>query len=765
MISSIDLIRNICVFHSVDTGAHLPLNKLALIYAENSRGKTTLASIFRSLANGDPLPILERKRLGSQYPPHVVIADSGGHQAIFQSESWTQTFPAVVVFDDRFVAENVCSGLEVESGHRQNLHELIIGAQGVALSVELKLQVDRIEEHNRDLRAKVGAIPELERHGFTVDQFCALEKRDDIENALREAARNLEAARRSDEVRSRPYFPALALPEFDMAEIEEVLARGLPSLELDAAERVREHFTKIGDGGEAWVSGGMERIEGAFGGNDHAICPFCAQDLAESPLISHYQAYFSAGYSELKKAISQADRNVASAHKEEDRAAFERVVRDIEQSQQFWKNFIDTPEISIDVDAIVFAWKQTFEGVSEVLRAKQSSPLVLLQLGEELSEKARTYHELREKIISLNETLASTCGRIDQAKKITEVADVATLKNELASLQAVNARFSPEMISVCDAYLEEKNAKFVTEQKRDTARTNLEKYRNQIFPEYNKAINDYLGRFNAGFRLDSVRSINTRGGSTCDYGVLINDQSVPLSAKVEGEPSFKSALSAGDRNTLALAFFFASLDNDPDRSQRVVVIDDPMTSLDEHRALTTVQEMRRLAGKVAQVIVLSHSKPFLCNIWSNADRTFRSVCRIARVNSGSTLAEWDINQDCITEHDRRHELVRKYISSGVGADERAVTIALRPMLESFVRVAYPECFPPGALLGQFITICEGREGTSQEVLSRANLEELRLLLVYVNLFHHDTNPSWRTAAINDQELRGFARRTLIFTRR
>jgi wobble nucleotide-excising tRNase len=40
-----------------------------------------------------------------------------------------------------------------------------------------------------------------------------------------------------------------------------------------------------------------------------------------------------------------------------------------------------------------------------------------------------------------------------------------------------------------------------------------------------------------------------------------------------------------------------------------------MTSLDEHRALTTIQEMRRLACEVAQVIVLSHSKSFLCALW------------------------------------------------------------------------------------------------------------------------------------------------------
>ena len=247
--------------------------------------------------------------------------------------------------------------------------------------------------------------------------------------------------------------------------------------------------------------------------------------------------------------------------------------------------------------------------------------------------------------------------------------------------------------------------------------------------------------------------------------MLIDEVSVPLSAGAEGEPSFRNTLSAGDRNALALAFFFASLESDPNRNQKVVVIDDPMTSLDEHRSLTTIQEMRRLVDDVVQVIVLSHSKPFLCDLWQGADTALRSALKIVRANPGSTLADWDVNQDCITEHDRRHAMVREYIQNSVGADERAVAAALRPILESFMRVAYPQSFPPGTLLGLFINLCQQREGTADQVLSPADRAELRALLDYANLFHHDTNAAWQTVIINDQELLNFSRRILDFARR
>jgi hypothetical protein len=97
------------------------------------------------------------------------------------------------------------------------------------------------------------------------------------------------------------------------------------------------------------------------------------------------------------------------------------------------------------------------------------------------------------------------------------------------------------------------------------------------------------------------------------------------------------------------------------------------------------------------------------------------------------------------------------------SDGRAVAAALRPILESFARVSYPEWFAPGALLGPFIGLCQQREGTPNEILSVADRQELRALLDYANLFHHDTNAAWQTAIINDHELLDFARRALRFT--
>ncbi len=339
----------------------------------------------------------------------------------------------------------------------------------------------------------------------------------------------------------------------------------------------------------------------------------------------------------------------------------------------------------------------------------------------------------------------------------------ASIAADLARLRAVQARHSEPVAASCQAYLMEKMAKGETEGLRAQARNDLDNYRQNIFPAYETAINTYLRKFNGGFRLGAVASVNNRGGSSCTYSVIINN--TPVSLTASGGPSFRNTLSAGDRNTLALAFFFASLDQDPQLAQKILVIDDPMTSLDEHRSLVTVQEIRLLQDRVKQVLVLSHSKSFLCALWSCADKTARSAMLIRREAAGSTLAVWDVRQDSITEHDRRHARVTAHIQAGNPAVERQVAADVRPILEAFLRVAYPATFPPETLLGQFIGVCKQRVGTASQTLGPTDIAELQDLLNYANRFHHDTNPAWETAAINDQELVGYVTRTLRFASR
>ena len=290
MLQHIQLLRNIGSFDSITPGTTVPFDQFNLLYAENGRGKTTLATVLRSLGNGDASLILNRHRLGAAHPPHVILAvQGGGHPHAFQNGTWSAPLPTIAVFDDNFVAENVCSGIAIDPEHRQNLHELVLGAQGVALSAALQRQVTAIEEHNRELRLREEAIPAAARGGLTVDQFCALKPDPDIEAKIGEAERALAAAREFERVDAEPEFQNLRLPAFDLAGLEQFLARDLPSLDRDATAKVQAHLATLGSEGERWAAEGMTLMQNREQEPPAGNCPFCAQPLGGSSVITHYR--------------------------------------------------------------------------------------------------------------------------------------------------------------------------------------------------------------------------------------------------------------------------------------------------------------------------------------------------------------------------------------------------------------------------------------------------------------------------------------------
>ena len=762
MINHIRLLRNIGQFDNVTPPPQTAFTPFPLVYGENARGKTTLAAILRSLATGERKFVTERHRIGAQHLPHIVLDHTAG-QSVFQNRAWTETLPEIEIFDDAFVSSNICSGIEIQTAHRQNLHELILGSQGVALNDALQRQVRRIERHITELRGLAGAIPTAPRGPYGVDAYCNLNADPDIDVKVREAGRRLAAARSADAIRQRPEFQEIGLPDFDVEGISEVLGRTLSDLDDAAAERVRIHISKLGRGGEAWVAEGTVRIAPVSEGLTDEVCPFCTQDLGGRDLIAHYRAYFSQEYEDLKTAISHVAGAVTNTHAGDIPVAFERNVRTAVQAREFWKDFAELPVIEIDTAAIVRNWNAARESVLAQLRAKAAAPLESMTLTPETRHAILLYRESITMVEALSRRLVGSNDRLAIVKEQAAGDNFAALGDDLAKLKAQEARFDPAVARHCETYVTEKAAKEATEFERTRARAALDQYRAGIFPAYEEAINEYLRRLGASFRLGEVKSVNTRAGSSASYCVVINHQNVNVTAD-EG-PSFRNTMSSGDRNTLALAFFFASLEQDPNLANKIVVFDDPMTSLDEHRTLRTREEVKAMAARVQQMIVLSHSKAFLCNLWEQADKNITMSLRINRVGGGSEISVWDVRNDSISEHDKRHELVRAYLQAADPNRERQVAEALRPILEAFMRVAFPEYFPPGTLLGRFIGLCEPRVGGANEILSAGDIAELRALLDYANLFHHDTNPAWQTAAINDAELSDFVNRTVLFASR
>ncbi|MCH7728374.1 MAG: AAA family ATPase [Planctomycetes bacterium] len=764
MIKGFGFIRSVGCFDTCQGTTDTEFQPLTLVYAENGRGKTTLVAILRSMAENQPHWVLGRRRLGSEQDPHIVIDLEGGGNCVFQNDSWSSTFDSVLIFDDHFVDDNVFSGLTVGPDHRQNLHEVILGSQGVHLKRRVDELTERISQLNDDLRDARNAIPRDALEGLDVDAFCDLPMSEDAETRSKEITRQLAALQQSGKVQSIRFFSCIDFPVIDIDSVQELLHHELGDLDSTAVEQVQEHFTHLGADAENWVSDGISRIYASGPPENEEQCPFCAQSVSGIDLVDHYRAYFGEAYRDLQDRMNQTSEEFQAALGGDSLARCQRELGQLMERYTFWKQHVALPEFALDLEPLSEAWTAAREGVAAALSRKGSSPLDSHDLADGELAALREYSEITQRITVAIEELVAQNDAITALKKTTEASDVGDLTEELQRLNAATARHSEEIAPLCEAYIRIRDEKKNAEREKVEAREQLDAHRTNSLPAYKTKVNFYLQRFGAGFRLGEVVPQDRAGRASTSYHLVIRDVDVPLVGRGEddSQPCFKTALSSGDRNTLALSFFFASAELDSSIADKVLIIDDPVSSLDDGRITNTVSEIRAFGRMAKQIIVLSHAKPFLCRIHKHADPQNTTCLMLQRVaDNASQLVQWEPSEDQFTLYDHRHKLLREF-RAGTAPNIRQVAEALRPIMEGYLRVAFPEQCPPGTLLGPFRNHARNLADNGTPIMDANRLQELAEITEYANKFHHDTNPAWETEHISDAELLTFSECVLAF---
>ena len=156
MITRIQLIRNVGQFDSIAPAPNVQLAPLTLVYAENGRGKTTLQPFYAHWQPAIRFPSQSGADSAAQNPPHVVVEATGGPP--LQCSKTTRGIGRLRIWPSSMTClwlKTFTPAWPSKSDHRQNLHELILGAQGVALNQRLQQLVGQIEVHNAALKRKV----------------------------------------------------------------------------------------------------------------------------------------------------------------------------------------------------------------------------------------------------------------------------------------------------------------------------------------------------------------------------------------------------------------------------------------------------------------------------------------------------------------------------------------------------------------------------------------------------------------------------------
>ena len=375
-------------------------------------------------------------------------------------------------------------GLEVQSTHRRNLHELILGKHGVELNSAIQEQVDNVSTHNTNLRTAAEKI--IEAVPFTmrvedVPAFCDIPFRSGVAEELREMQLSLGAARRYGEMAAARRFTTVAIPEIHEAAIHELFATTLESLSADAAEHVHLHAETLGSRGEQWLSEGIQFISP---GDKQAPCPFCAQPLSGSELIEHYREYFGQEYGNLKQRISSIATELRRLHGSEAQIAFERAVSSNQEQLHFWKQFltIDDSELKIEAESVTVAWSTVRDQLLTHVTRKQAAPLEEVALSKDALDSLSGYALHRDRVTKVSAAIEATNEAIQERIEQAAGADPDRIAIEIDTLRRAQVRYSDELTPLCNAYLQEAKDKAATEEKRDAAKKPLRTIARACFP-------------------------------------------------------------------------------------------------------------------------------------------------------------------------------------------------------------------------------------------------------------------------------------------
>lgn len=741
-----------------------PLKKLTLIYADNARGKSTLSSVMLACANGDAKELQGRKTFGATTDQKVVMRFSPSGTAAFNAEfsaaGWSGTKPNLHVFNQTFVERNIYAQGDILPEQRESLLHLALGHAAVAE----RAKYDQLGTVQKECSTKVAAA-EVALAGYrselTVDQFIKLEPLIDVDAQLEAVDKEINEARASSRISSRSSFRAIPVPSFDLSAIEEILASSFSSLALKAEQEAKAHFAQHnGTETERWVAEGLRH-------KPDEECPFCGQPTGNVDLLKSYKEYFDGAYTTHLSRVADLQLQVNLQVGDRQLNQWMGTLETNQSIAELWSESLELEKLpALDVEKANATLGAAMATLSSLVQAKVKAPHQTLDFSVLEATKA-ALSKLVEQNKKYNEAVEALNQRVAAYKKKLMAPNVPVLEAKRKQLLIRKTRYEPDSVQRVEEYKKAREDYKAAEKAKDAARVELDKVMSETLSKFQSAINDWLTKFAAPFRVENLATTYVGGPARSEYVLKVRGATVKVGPGGGGDMSFHAALSEGDKRTLAFAFFLAKLFADPNKAGAVVVLDDVFTSLDKHRRHNTIEAVLRMLAECAQVIALGHDAHFLRELKKRATKkNLAESIELALQRDAQDFSyldgTFDLEDYCSSEYYKHYVLVERYIAAEPGVDRLQVAKALRLLIEGHLHRCFPKKFKEGQTVGDMLELV--RTATTPNPLVR--LQPLRAELVsfndFASAFHHDTSGGYPRNEVTDAELLPFAQGALGF---
>lgn len=740
---------------------------LNLIYGRNGSGKSTLSKIFNFINENDKAAIEALKPLESDGLPDLSLRVGGANVTL----NSLQTPFNFQVFNQEFIDSNLYIPNAKDRRQLSNYYEFSLGKVSVLKEQDidtLKAEIDAINVQLSPIDTRLTTkfpcktVPKIRGIKATPNA--------DVEIASFEA--QIQDLKSVEHYKSRKNLSPLTLtkPDLDTS----VFTLNIESLSKEAKEKVEHHIANnLKERDVTWLEDGTKLV------NESNNCPFCAQPLANSNIFNLYQDFMTESY------IKASDKF------ELDSDQFELDVHDIGCK-------IEELEVRVKSNSeIINTWSDRIKGFNLQYDFKDLdsfSTSIVLECVNLIKQKKKDLL-LETDFTKFNQLFDSIFNGFDfsvyniEVQKLNEqvtkflnnLANGSTqdLQAKIDNIEETKKRFDTEVVDDLD------NHKSLSDDKKDKTnkikelKEEIDKDQGNSIKDHKISINLLLKNFHSMIRIKELDKDNKgKGGLTrLKYVITFIDKELSVENVVDNKHIFEHVLSLGDRSALALAFFLSKFAK-TNSEKSIIVLDDPMSSLDNYRKDATVVEIEKLINNGYQTIVFSHDPFFLSEIRKYSILSKHTKCfeidvsykksDPLKADSSQYITSQMVHRsdyDSHVLHSYHKEYNKLYDFVADAKDQLKVEIArsIRPILEAHLRFLYPRDFKEGVWLGDMIPIIRDEADPSSHFFDKyQQINQITKINEFSKAFHHADGFDTKIQSLDLQTVQSYAQETLQF---
>ena len=566
-------------FHDFSWPSTLPeFQDFNLIYGWNGTGKTTIADIFRAI---------ERKQTAFD-GEFTVVTDKATIKSSDLESGWANQIPPIRVFNRTYVEENIFA---TSNGAITPI--FFLGEESVEKQklVEAKTAKCQEETDKRLLKSKEKEGKERELDALCVkgakavkdallssgsNPYNTYDKRGfkaTIERIARTGADASTYAQTDDQKAqlkaqfSGAHKESLVLPTFSLPDIAGLHAAAVSLLEksvVSEAISTLQHDEKL----STWVKQGLD----IHHDGGHGDCQFCLQPLPPQR-VKALEGHFNDEYTRMMEDISDIILRIDATTKNLDTFSPVDKAAICEHLVTPYANAISA------LHAVIESYKSFLNTLKGKLEEKRAKPFDRVSYNDSLPDAGKEALEAYIAVVKQHNTDSENhASAVSNARKKYEEAIVAEYLDEYKTLK--------KAVEDAESLVVELQGTIATLSADIKALEIAIKEHRKPAEEINKDLQSYLGHEELKFETQENGYVIYR------FGQAAKD------------------LSEGEKTAIALLYFLKTLEDKNFKPKGIVVIDDPVCSMDDGALFHAFGYIKAKTKDAKQLFILTHNFVF-----------------------------------------------------------------------------------------------------------------------------------------------------------